>query len=90
MACYGAKFAYGASFLGLGAGVAAVAAAAPTVVGEVAGFSALLAACAAHIGAAIALAECLEQVGRAQDAAELRREVNELEQEMQRIRQMIE
>ncbi len=90
MACFGAKFAYGASFVGLGAALVGVVAAAPTVVAEAAALAGVLAACAAHIGAAIALAECLEQAGRSDDAAELRREVRELEQEMERIRQLVD
>lgn len=92
MACYGAKFAYGASFVGLGAALAGVVAALvePTPAGEVAAFFGLMAAGAAHISAALSLAECLEQAGRPDDAAELRREVQELEREMERLRQLVE
>ncbi len=53
--------------------------AAPSVVGEVAGISAFLAAGAAHIAAAMAsLVERLEEAGRVEDGAGLRQENDEL------------
>ena len=88
MVCFGAKFAYGVSLAALAAAAVAAIPAAPTVVGEVAVIGAFLAAGAAHIAAAIALAECLEDAGRGEDGAALRPEVDELRRALDRLREL--
>jgi len=72
----------------VGCGVAAIPAA-PTVIGEVAVWTAFAGAIAAYIAAALALADCLEDAGKHQDAETLRREIDELKRQMQELEQRV-
>jgi len=89
MACLTLKVAMGAAAAALVAcGVAAVPAA-PTVIGEVAVWGAFAAAAAGYIAAALALADCLDDAGKHQDAETLRREMDELKRQMEALKQKV-
>ena len=84
MPCLTLKLGLGAAGVAMvGCGVAAVPAA-PTVILEVAVWTAFAGACAAFIVAGFALADCLEDAGKRQDAETLRREMNELQRQATR------
>ena len=89
MPCLTLKVAMGAAAVAMvGCGIAAIPAA-PTVIGEVAVWTAFAGAAAGYIAAALALADCLEDAGRQQDAATLRHEIDELKRQMAELEQAI-
>ena len=89
MPCLTAKLGMAAAAVAMvGCGVAAIPAA-PTVIGEVAVWTAFAGAVAAYIVAALALADCLEDAGKHQDAETLRREIDEIKRQMQQLEQQI-
>jgi hypothetical protein len=80
--CFSQKFALAVALGAVGASGAAMIPAAPTVLAEAAAIAAFLGAAAGAVAAASALADCLEDVGRQQDAETLRREVDDLKREL--------
>ena len=60
--------------------------AAPTVIGEGPALAVCLVASIALLGALNAFVDCLEREGRTDDAAKLRREMDQMREEIRRIR----
>lgn len=69
-------------------GIAAIPAA-PTVIGEVAVWGAFAGSCAAYIAAALALADCLDDAGKHQDAESLRREMDQLKEQIRKLEEKV-
>jgi hypothetical protein len=88
MACLSQKVAFGAALAAMGASGVAAVPAAPTVILELAVWSAFLSAVAAEEAACMALIECLEDAGRHQDAETLRNELDELKREVEELKKL--
>jgi membrane protein implicated in regulation of membrane protease activity len=89
MPCLTAKLGMAAAGVAVVASGVAAIPAAPTVIGEVAVWAAFAGSVAAYIVAALALADCLEDAGRHQDAESLRREIDEIKRQMQELEQRV-
>jgi hypothetical protein len=89
MPCFTAKVTFGTAIAAMGGGAVAVVAGAETVVGAAAGWAAFVAACGGVIAAGMALADCLQDNGRQQDAETLRREMDTLKRHVDQIGQLV-
>lgn len=89
MACFSAKVAYWAAVAGVAVALAALVPGAATGPGEAALIAALIVAMAGYIAAALALAECMEAAGRREDGEALRRDIDEMQREMDRLRELV-
>ena len=88
MPCLSQKVGLGTALAAMGAAGVAAVPAAPTVIGEVAVWSAFLTAIGAFEAAAMALADCLDDANRHQDADTLRNEIDELKQEVEDLKNL--
>lgn len=86
MPCLSNKIAFGASLAGIGLTAVVAVEGAPTVVISAAALAAMAVSFASMFASGIALAECLENAGRHQDAATLRRELDEVKRQLQTVR----
>jgi hypothetical protein len=85
MACLGQKLLLSVAIVNYARAALVVPAASVTVVGEGPALVSLIASMVAMFGAAIGLADCLENAGRLEEAEALRREVEQIRRELQRL-----
>ena len=87
MPCLAAKVALGASIAATGYVAVVAVEGSPTVVISAAALAGLYVTFAAMVASTIALAECLDDAGRHQDAATLRREMDEVQRQLKRLQE---
>jgi hypothetical protein len=85
MPCLSAKVAFGLTLTALGVEAVIAVEGAPTVVISGGALVALGFTFASMFAAGLALADCLDDVGRHQDAATLRRELDEIKRELRKL-----
>ena len=86
MPCLAQTVSLGVSLVGYAHAAGLPIIAAPTVVGEAPALAALLVATVGLLASAIALADCLDNADRHQDAETIRREIDEIKEEIRRLR----
>lgn len=88
MPCLSNKIAVAATLSGMALSAGAMVAGTPTVAISAAGLAALLVSFVGCVGAAVALSDCLERAGQPDEAAKLRRAVEEMKRESEMLKQV--
>jgi hypothetical protein len=85
MPCLGQKLLLGVAMVNYARAALVVTGATVTVVAEGPALVSLIVSMVAMFGAAVALMDCLENAGRLEEAEALRREVEQIKRELQRL-----
>lgn len=85
MPCLTAKVAFGASLAAVGVTAVVAVEGAPTVVVSAAALAGLYVSFAAFFAAGMALADCLDDAEKHQDAATLRRELDDVQRQLKQL-----